>query len=266
VPGGMAVSGTVVQVSHPHRPAKSGQVKVAIEKMVLPSGEIVPLRPSKSTSGKSQSMAAKSEPGDPGLWLLFAPIDPVGWVLLPILPFTKGHEALYPAGIGTRVYFDGPVNLDRAAVLKLQPAPYKGPAEVFFNSVANSYNSYDTLFCGDVTIGSASAPRKLLLNPGKYSFTAWMVAGERDKHGRVYKRGQDANAKNKLKAKPVQLEVQEDHQYWIQQESHGLFAHGLFAKDIQQHQTEFDIVQYAMRNVDSTPVPPENSCSQAARP
>ena len=256
VPPGTALSGTVGQVSHPHRPAKNGQVRMAIEKVVLPNGEIAPLRPSKSASGKPGSMAAKSEPGDPGLWLLAAPIDPLGWIILPVLPFTKGHEAVYPAGTQTTVYFNGPLNLDRAALLKLQPPPYKGPAQVFFTDIAEP----EVLYCGQVRVGNlagerqgdigylAGSPIRLELNPGTYSFnTRWEFA----------------KRSSRVRAKPVQLEVHEDHLYWIQRERHGLVV-----KDTRQLQNEFEIVHDAPRvtNMDYTTLALQDSCPPVARP
>jgi hypothetical protein len=90
VPKGTALSGTVVQVSHPHRPSKNGQVRMTVGKLVLPSGEIAALRPSKSTSGKPGTMAARPEPGDLGLanWLL-APLDPIAAIVLPLSPWLQ---------------------------------------------------------------------------------------------------------------------------------------------------------------------------------
>lgn len=274
VPRGTALSGTVMQVSHPHRPSRNGQVKMAVEKLVLPNGEIVALRPSKSASGKPGRMAPRSEPGDLGVGtgLLAAAIDPItAAIVLPLALITKGHELVYPAGTRTTVYFNGPVNLDRAALLKLQPPPYKGPAQVFFNDIGGG--SLDALFCGDVRVGSHGvsfgplAPLRLELNPGTYSFTARLDFSDHVMHHKANKKLEQRIAKaeleSKLKAKPLQLEVHEDHQYWIQRERRGLFV-----KDIQQHQAEFEILEGTWRVTDKdfTSLPPKDSCPQVARP
>ena len=177
IPRGTHVSGTVVLVTHPHRPTKNGEVRMAIEKVVLPNGEVMPLRPSRSTSGKPQSMAAEHEKGDPGLWLLMAPIDPLGWVVAPAMLFTKGHEAFYPAGTQITVFFNGPLNLDRGAILRWQPPPYKGPPQVLFNDFSAPHvfftdvSASATRVCGRVLGGDVSEPLRLELNPGTYLFS-----------------------------------------------------------------------------------------------
>jgi hypothetical protein len=300
VPTGTAVSGTVVQVSHPHRPSTNGRVRMAVEKVVLPSGEIVALRPSKSVSGKRVSMAAPAEPGDLGVWgwALVSLMDPITTaIVLPFALSTKGHELVYQAGTRTLVYFNGPLDLDRATLLKLQPAPYKGPAQVFFNNTAGISDeaasaNFDALFCGEVRVGplivrhsyyrqlevDRSVPLRLELNPGTYSFTARLDLSDvyeryKDVHRKANKKLEEKIAKeeleSKLNAKPVQLEVREDHQYWIDLiKLPGRDHRGLFVKDPQQHQTEFDIVQYDLpvTDKDFTSLPSQDSCPQAALP
>lgn len=266
VPKGTAISGTVVQVGHPHRPSRNGQVRVAIEKLVLPNGEIVTLRPSKSASGKSGRMAAQPQPGDLGVGtgLLLAAIDPItAAIVLPIALFTKGHELVYPAGTRTTVYFNGPLNFDRAALLKFQPPPYKGPAQLFFNDPIGSFYTNDALFCGDVHVGPLSVPLRLELNPGTYSFIARLDISDRDAHGKVNKRLQKLMTESKLTAKPVRLEVHEDRQYWIERDRPGLLV-----KDLQQHQAEFEIFESAlpMTDKDFTSLAPQASCPQVPRP
>ncbi len=234
---------------------------MAIEKVALPNGEIAPLRPSRSTSGKPQGMAAEHERGDPGLWLLMAPLDPLGWVVAPAMLFTKGHEALYPAGTQTTVYFNGPLVLERAALLKSQPPPYKGPAQVYLNYVTGRARLFppqvpEVYFtavgvpanqsCGRVGPVDLGAPLQLELRPGTYSFTV-------DTHDRIIHG----------KAQPVQIELRDDHQYWIQRESGSLTI-----KDVQQNGAEFELVQNTsgLFDRDFTVLPPQDSCPQAARP
>jgi hypothetical protein len=131
----------------------------------------------------------------------------------------------------------------------LQPPPYKGPAQVFFNDTSGRSYNFDALFCGEVRVGPLSFPLRLKLNPGTYSFTARLDFSDRDVHRKPNKKLEERIAKeeleSKLKAKPVQLEVHEDHQYWIERDRRGLFV-----KDPEQHQTEFDIVQNDLRVTD----------------
>ncbi len=246
VPKGTALSCTVMQVSHPHRPSKNGQVSVAVEKLILPDGEIVALRLLKSASGKPGSKALQHKSDGLGLVWLAAPIDPAAWIGIAISPFVKGHEQVYPAGSQTTVYFDGPLNLNRAALLKLQPPPYKGPAQVFFNEVGAPQVFFTDISapairsCGQVRAGDLSVPLRLELNPGTYSFSS---------------------GRNEERA--VQLEVHENHKYWIQGNRRGLFT-----IDPQQHQTEFEILEAAwpVTKKDFTSLPPQLSCPQVARP
>jgi hypothetical protein len=292
-PKGTALSGTVVLVVHTHRPSKNGRVFVAFDKVVFPSGEIGVLRPSKGATGNPGGMAAQPKPGDAvgqwgaGQWAVASVVAPFTVALVgPVVLFTKGHEAFYPAGTRTTVYFNGPLKLDRGALLKLQPPPYKGPAQVFFNDTSGHMNNcdcnffndnfghsyscdcnFDALFCGEVRVGPLSAPVRLELNPGTYSFTARLDLSGHDVHHKANKKREERYAKwdleSKLKAKPVQLEVHEDHQYWIERDGRGLLV-----KDPEAHPAEFDIVQGELRTVDRdfTSLPPQDSCPQTARP
>lgn len=268
VPKGTTVSGTVVQVSRPHRPKKNGQVSVTVEKLVLPNGEIAALRLVKSASGKPGSMAMQQKSDGLGLLWLAAPIVPAAWIGVAISPFVKGDERVYPAGTRSLVYFNGPLNLDRAALLMVQPPPYKGPAQVFFDDTSGRLHDNSLfLFCGEVRVGPLSVPLRLVLNAGTYSFTARLDLSDLDFSRNANKKWKERIAKeeleSKLKAVPVQFEVLADHQYWIVRDRRGLFV-----KDPLQHQTEFDIAQNDLpwTDKDFTTSPPQDSCPRVARP
>jgi hypothetical protein len=128
VPKGTALSGTVVQVSHPRRLLRNGQVKLAVDKLVLPTGELATLHPRRSGAKKSaikmKGIKIKGVEGDLNLkWLpLYALLDPLDTaIVLPLIPAAKGEEQVYEEGAEVTVYFRGPLNLDRGALLKLPP-------------------------------------------------------------------------------------------------------------------------------------------------
>jgi len=201
VPKGMAVTGTVVRVNHAHRPVRNAQVYVKVEKLTLPTGELLTFRPRLPGNEKMKNVPK----GGPMLpWPVYA-LDPVAWVVAPMLPFVKGQEQVYPPGTRTAIYLNGPVSLNRNSL----PPPYKGRAQVFFvNRGATDYS----LFCGQNLIRKTVFPFRLDLYPGIYLFST-----------------------GKEKEDAVQLEVHEDHQYWVERERGGLFE-----KDIQQHQHDIE--------------------------
>jgi hypothetical protein len=241
VPTGTAVSGSVAQVSHARRGARNGQVKVAIEKLILPSGELVTLRLRKSGSRKPQRMVDKGHQiGLRGL-LWRAPFDPLTAVIaMPIAMAAKGDDLVYSAGTRVTVYFDGPLNLNRGALVKLQSPTYKGPAQVFFRYHQWGDGTYIELYCGQKLVESHLTTLRLELNPGTYSFST----DKKEKHA-------------------VRIEVQENHQYWIERE-HG----GLFVKDSQERLNKMEEIESdpSVRKSDFTPPSTEDSCPQVAQP
>jgi hypothetical protein len=130
-------------------------------------------------------------------------------VVVPLVIFSKGEEKVYPVGSPFTIFFNGPLNLDRAALLNLQPPPYKGPAKIFYGDFYNGYLlSQPGLFCGQERIGEAGVGELLQveLNPGTYWFST-----------------------EKKKDPPLQLELIADHQYWFVRTRKGLIV-----RDIQQ--------------------------------
>jgi hypothetical protein len=199
LPAGASVSGTIEHVSHSHKGLRDGEVKVRIDKLLLPTGELATLRPRKSASHKSKSDAADTQPtgpmnskvlSDPQFYeYMFVTAGVVGAAILT----TKGEERQYAARTRVTVYFNGPLNLNRAALQGLQPPPYAGPAQVVFTSRSGRPVK---LYCGHEVVGDLFYPLQLELTPGTYSFNA-------------------GNAQH-----AVRMEVEENHQYWIERE-HG---------------------------------------------
>ena len=256
VPAGTAISGIVVYVDHPHRRMKNGLVRVAVNGVVLPGGESASLRTSKAPAGKSDKM--KAQPGSPSIaWevaaagaFTFGFGAPLGAV---VGLFEKGQEQVYPAGTVVTVYINGPLHLDRDTVLKLQPSPYKGPAQVFVNHTLREQGwgmFAHTLYCSDRRVGSVwPDPMRIDLNPGTYSFSLRKERDDLPIGGKQWSKwGNIARAERASKrAKTVQLEVQNDHQYWIEWDWRGLRV-----MDAQAYPTEFDIVrdEFKWTNVD----------------
>lgn len=209
LPIGAEVSGKVVFVSRPRRASRGGRLNVVIEKVVLPSGETANLRPDKPEN-KGKKI------GEDALLVPLVAVSPEGMiavaafpVVVPIVIFMKGDEKVYPAGSQFTVFFNGPLNLDRAALLKLQPPPYKGPAQIFYGDFNNGYLfSQPGLFCGQERIGETGYGDLLRveLNPGTYWFST-----------------------EKKNDPPLQLELKADHQYWFVRTRKGLIV-----RDIQQ--------------------------------
>ena len=222
-PRGTSVSGTVIAVSHKGLLGRNGDVRVELGKLTLPTGETVTLR----LAPKSGITAKKV--GEKIAQMAVPALDPFLWPVLPVFWLAKGDERVYPAGTWITAYLDGQLNLNRGALANLQPPPYKGPAQVFFR---NRKDSSVKLFSGQDFVGELIPPvrrnyrldysaligfARLELKPGTYSFST-----------------------SKAKEQAVQLEVHEDHQYWVERE-HG----GLFAGDPQQHRDEIEKLESA---------------------
>lgn len=241
VPAGVAVSGAVAQVSQSRRPVRNGQVKVAIEKLTLPSGELVTLRQRKSGSRKPQSMADKRhEIGWRGL-LWRAPLDPLtAAIALPIAMAVKGDDRVYSTGTRITVYFDGSLDLNRGTLVKLQPPPYMGPPQVYFRYHQWGDGTYIQLYCGQKLVESHFTTLRLRLNPGTYSFSS-----------------------NKKQKDAVPLEVQANHQYWIERE-HGRLS----IKDSHEHLNKMEEIESdpSVRKSDLTAPYMEDACPQVAQP
>ncbi len=234
IPKGAAVSGTVLKVSHGHRPARNGEVKVKVEKLLLTDGRTAALRLSKSGSaGGKQILQDSHESG--WIWLA-APLDPLtAGLVAAMAPFFKGQDVAYPKGMRALVYFDGSVAFDRDAVSASQPAPYKGQPQVFVSDADNSYHDPGAvLFCDDVLI-DFSKPLRLELKAGTHAFR---VGKEWDEPG--------GKADLKRQRETMQLSLVEDHQYWIERYVAGrwpAYHSRLRVRELPQNQLDFDIVQ-----------------------
>ena len=269
VPMGTSVFGTVVGL---HR----SEMSVAFDKVALPSGEVGALRSSKAPTEKAQSIAGQratkaeerpwvTETGY-GLTVFTMGLGLPAAIALDLIAGKK-HQQIYPEGIQITVYFNGPLHVDRGAVLKLQSQsqkPYQGRAQVFFTPASGHSHNYDALFCDEQRVAALSAPVRMVLSPGTYSFIARpdVSAFGRKANKKSEERFAEAERESKLNAKTVQLEVQQDHQYWIEWDGQGLFV-----KDLLAHQAEFDLVQYSLpAGGDFSSLDQQDSCPQAIQP
>jgi hypothetical protein len=111
VPKDSPVSGTVVQVSAARRASRAGEIKIAIGKLTLPTGETVTLR----QASKSESTGKKI-----GTVALMSPAIAAGSLfdpfIIPGLLIEKGNERVYRAGTWTTGYLVGSLSLNRGAL------------------------------------------------------------------------------------------------------------------------------------------------------
>jgi hypothetical protein len=235
VPQGTAVSGAVVQVKHSRRLSRDGAVKVAAEELILPNGELVTLRQAKSgnktSKGKAKEVGTHLDEWDN---LAYADAGAANVAITLGMLVTKGREYVYQTGAHTRVYVNGPLQLNRGALMKLQPPPYEGPAQVFF---AMRQDKTVKLFCGEKFVHDVFHHVRLELNPGNYSFST-----------------------GSPKEESVRLEVREDHQYLIER-----IHKKLFVRDPEQYQDEIDELSRSwVGDNDFTSASKENSCVQTS--
>jgi hypothetical protein len=206
IPRGAVLSAKITSVRHAGRPLKDGRVSFSVENAVLPSGEIVALRPEPlATAGQRFHQTLKGM-GD----MATEPELPPGFGVAvlavggPIMLFVKGHERVITPGHLTTLYLHGPVTLKREAVLQMQPPPYKGPSQVFYTNRAYGKDPdlHVAFYCGRKYLRDVHANQivKLELNPGAY----WLSTGK------------------DLKEK-VHLEVAANHRYHVERDAQGLF-------------------------------------------
>jgi hypothetical protein len=217
-----AASGTVTEVLPPRRSSRDARVYVAVDKIVLPDGQTATLRAQKSENKNSRNNA-KEVGNHPSMWTDTS--VNAGAVVPPTIlvgAFTqKGRGWVYKAGSWTTAYFKGPLTIQRGALTKLEPPPYKGPALVFINGPKGKFvNLYLHLNrdtqpgpVGDEAMtGPVSLPVRIEFRPGDFSI-------------RCHRKGGQA----------VELEVQDNTRYWVE------YEHGkLFVKDPEPHTYEME--------------------------
>jgi hypothetical protein len=210
LPKATVVYGSVVMVRRPRRASRDGGVSVEFKSMTFPNGQVATLRPERSRSEKPSSrtvqfgLASGTSTGPSPEVMAYLPFLPIYGVAVLA---AKGHDQVIPAKTSITLYFNGPLYLDRATL-----KTYVGPAQVFFRNNVDANNS--KLYCGQQLVGDFSVfvPLRLELTAGTYSFSTGEI-------------GEQA----------VQIEVQKDQQYWIEEDDSGLLV-----KDPQQYQDEME--------------------------
>jgi hypothetical protein len=104
VPAGILVEGIVRNTARPGMAGQPGLVEVEIFKLVLPSGEVLPLQGFVSSAGRPSGAAnTLGKVGEAGLQETFGNADPFGLALtllaMMALAAVRGHDAWVPAGL-----------------------------------------------------------------------------------------------------------------------------------------------------------------------
>jgi len=132
--------------------------------MTLPTGETATVRSIK----KPPKKAAKVEEGATTTVGTAAELFITAGVPLLVL-FKKGDEQVVPEGMLEKVYLNGPLRLNRKAVMALQPSSASGYANVYVGeSVRGAW-----LFCGERDI--SDFPRMRLGPPFYWSSVHWRL-------------------------------------------------------------------------------------------
>jgi hypothetical protein len=243
IPKGAVLSAKITSVRHAGRPLKDGRVRFSVENAVLPGGETAALRPEPPATAGQNLRGGVAAMGH-------VAVDPelppgVGIVLLaasPVALFWKGHERTLYAGRITTLYLHGPLYLKRDEVLKVQPPPYKGPAQVFYQNRAytKEADASPQFYCGQMPLGKVIANQvlQLELSPGTY----WLSAGN--------------GGKEKLR-----LEVEADHRYYVERG-----AQGLFLKNFDDYPWLLDEDAPLRHRLDFTSASPEQTADLLALP
>jgi hypothetical protein len=205
LPKGAVLTAKITAVQHAGRRSRNGNVSFSVEHAVFPGGEIAALRPQPPATGgqnfregiKAVGQLAVDPELPPGFGLLLLPVGG------PLVLFGKGHERTIYASQITTLYVHGPLSLKREAVLQMQPPVYKGPAQVFYvnRAYTKDGDKHAEFYCGRRTLGAVIANQtlELELNPGAY----WLSTGK------------DGEEK-------LLLEVEADHQYYVERGAQGL--------------------------------------------
>lgn len=226
----------VASVSHARRGAKNGQVRIAIEPLTLPTGEIATLRPTRKAphphkAAKAAEAAAATTTMAAGLFIT------AGIPLLAL--FAKGEEEIVPEGATEILYLNGPVRVSRKAAMALQPDPASGHAYVYIPG------GNPMIFCGARMVAGASyEATELELNPGVYWFSSGFP-----------------------KDRPMRVELLPGHEYIV-----GTNKHAVFAREFQTSSiptlTYYNSGAHLLRlaQTDLTKLPPEEYRSLTAEP
>jgi hypothetical protein len=206
IPQSTSLAGKVVSVNRPRRGDRGGHVKIAFEKLSLPTGEAATVRPNLKPPSRSKQMAeaAAEAPG------LAAGLFITAGIPLLALPFEKGEEQVIPTGAIEVLYLNGPLHINRKAAMAVQPASDAGFAYVYVGESVMARRkdlSIPVLFCGERVVAASYAGAKLEMSPGTYWFRT-----------------------NNQKDSPVRIEVLANREYVIWRNRHGLSAREFHAK------------------------------------
>jgi hypothetical protein len=235
IPQRTTFTGKVMSVDRPRRGDRGGNVKIAFEKLSLPTGEITTVRSvSKPPNrGKQVAEASAMAPG------LAATLFITAGIPLLALPFEKGEEQVVQPGTIEVVYLNGPLSVSRKAAMAVQPDPASGFAEVYVSPAIAVRRGRETptVFCGNTPLSIYyGAPLRLEMHPGSYWFST-----------------------NNRKERPIKITVLASHEYLVGRDRHGLHA--------RERQYKSGLI-YASRFVDEdlTGLTPEEYRSLTAEP
>ena len=223
IPKGTPVTGRVIEVHRPRRFGRDGGVKIAMNDLVLPTGETIHFRQNPKSEHHPTKVAGQ-------LGQAVVESVPFFGVTLPMVAFVKGDDNVYPSGSWITVFVDGTPNLSRSALTKLEPPPYTGRPQIF---VRNFRSDSVAVYAGEYFVGQLfpHKPILLTLKPGSYSIHA-------------------------AKDAPVLIEAQQDHQYWLERQKAGLVGGDPIAHRDQME--EFETAPWVAHR-DFTQEPPDYS-------
>jgi hypothetical protein len=241
IPKGTVFSGRVTEVVHARRGSRYGSVTFTVEKFVFPGGEsaaLGELAPKESAGKKVRTAASVTAHValDPEFDFMGLPMMAI---FGPVLLVEKGHETVYYPRSITTLHIHGPVYLQREAVLNMQLPPYEGPAQVTYGNRGGEEAAFNREFyCGQIHLGDipVNGTVRFELNPGAY----WLSVG--------------------TKGEKVRLEVQANHQYYVERGSHGLVI-----KDFRANQDWLDSLGPPF-DIDFTVANPQTAAALTAEP
>lgn len=226
IPQGMAITGKVVAVSRPRR-GHNGEVKIALGKFSLPTGEAATMRAilRPRTAGEKTKEGMEAAGDITAITFMF----PMVIAAAPVTLFMKGDELVVPAGGITVMYLNGPLRVSREAAAKQEPAPDSGLAHIFYRDDRIGIGRTLSLFCGQKSLGPAygNEVHRINLKPGTYRFSM-----------------------EKGNEKAVKMEVLENREYYLKREHRGLIV-----KDFQENQASLYNRKYRFVDQDLSKLP-----------